>query len=98
VTLAVVSQYEFDQILASAKVRRREGDDVDDVIWFLRESGLSVIDCIKVVMSIENVGLGRAKEIVHFSAAWADTRPQNEEFHKRLAQNLDPDGAGNRDQ
>jgi hypothetical protein len=32
---------------------------------------------------LENIDLGEAKRIVHFSETWADLRAENEELHER---------------
>jgi hypothetical protein len=42
-------------------------------------------------MSIQGVGLGEAKRIVHFSDTWSDIRADQEELQRVLAEEVEPD-------
>ena len=50
----------------------------------MRASGSSKIDSIAVLKGARGIGLAKAKEIVHFSGTWADTKALDEKFHEDL--------------
>jgi hypothetical protein len=54
---------------------------LEGLIGFLRSSGCSKIDSIAILARECGIGLARAKEVVHFSRAWNDTREADESFH-----------------
>jgi hypothetical protein len=64
------------------------GDDLESAIRHLRLAGLSQIECVKAVRDLTGGSLGEAKEAVHFSAAWEDLRPYQEQFHRELFDGL----------
>jgi hypothetical protein len=61
-----------------------EGKTQDEALTALRTKGLSIIECIIAVQKFRRCDLAEAKEIVHFSPAWADMREQHEKFHREL--------------
>lgn len=64
----------------------------EDILSFLRRSGCSKIDCIKVLMRVESLTLQNAKAAVHLSEAWADRRAADDGFHGALIRALqEPD-------
>jgi hypothetical protein len=71
---------------------RRAGDLLtglhlwDTVLEVLREEGFSQTQSIKATVERLGVSLAAAKTIVHFSAAWADVRSENDSFHRGLDQ------------
>ena len=44
---------------------------------------------IVILADALETGLARAKELVHFSATWADVRAKDEKFHEVLALDRD---------
>lgn len=71
-----------EELVVACKARFQAGGSVEQLIEFLRSSGCSKIDTIAVIASACGVGLGDAKEAVHFSPAWDDTRAEDERFQK----------------
>lgn len=61
-----------------------DGKTMESVLIDLRADGFSVIDCIRVVMSLQSCSLPEAKGIVHQSEAWADLRKAHEAAHLEL--------------
>jgi ribosomal protein L7/L12 len=56
-------------------------EEWDQVLAQLRADGFSPVESIKVTRAVLHVSLGDAKRIVHFSAAWADTRDGFDQLH-----------------
>ncbi|MDE0803658.1 MAG: hypothetical protein OSA99_10075 [Acidimicrobiales bacterium] len=75
---------------ATSDASRRAGDLLTDLhLWDtvleqLREEGFSQAQSIKATVERLGVPLADAKQIVHLSAAWADRRSSNDEFHRSL--------------
>jgi hypothetical protein len=57
---------------------------METVIAYLRASGCSKIDSIAVLIETYGIDLAKAKEVVHFSPSWDDTRASDEKFHEKL--------------
>jgi ribosomal protein L7/L12 len=77
-------QTEMTSLLAQAEQLQRDGRDIDDILVFLRAQGCSKIDSIKLLMQLSNLTLAEAKERVHCSRAWDDTRAADEALHEAL--------------
>ena len=73
----------LDRRLREGQRLKAEGVPLEDILRFVRADGASIIDCIKLLTRLENVSLGEAKRIVHFSETWADFRAGSEELHER---------------
>jgi ribosomal protein L7/L12 len=82
---------DFDKIVVEAAESFRASGAIEPAIRHMRESGLNPLDCMKAVMSIQGVGLGEAKRIVHFSDTWSDIRADQEELQRVLAEEVEPD-------
>jgi hypothetical protein len=90
----------------SKQLRRKlaDGKVLDDALAELRAEGVSIFECIIAVEKIRKCGLAEAKQIVHFSPAWADMRAGHEKFHQELEEiakeivdeDAEQDSAGNR--
>ena len=74
-----------EELIAECKRIFATGADKEALLEFLRESGCSKIDSIVVVMRTFEIDLAKAKETVHFSRTWHDTRKADESFHETLA-------------
>lgn len=61
-----------------------DGKTLDEALAALRAKGLSIIESIIAVKNFRRCDLIEAKEIVHFSSAWADAREQHDKFHEDL--------------
>ena len=57
---------------------------IEDVLLFLRRNECSKIDSIRALMLVRDLSIAEAKEIVHFSQAWKDSRESDEGFHAQL--------------
>lgn len=56
------------------------GKDTEAILTFLRKIGCSKIDSIRLLIPLRDLSLAEAKQIVHFSETWKDTRQADEEF------------------
>lgn len=61
---------------------------MEAAIGYLRTAGCSKIDLIAVLVATYGIDLAGAKEIVHFSRTWVDTRASDESFHEDIADAL----------
>lgn len=75
--------YDFDYCLKEGQRLKSDGLSTEDIIRFFRSNGVSIADSMKLLMRLEDVSLGEAKRIVHFSETWADYRAGSEELHAR---------------
>ena len=64
----------------------RDGKTMESVLADLYMEGFSVIECIRVVMTLQSRSLPEAKVIVHQSEAWADLRETHEAAQLELEQ------------
>lgn len=67
-----------------ARSLRADGLSLDDTLARLRESGASIIDCLKTVRAVEGIPLGEAKLIVDASPAWASHREGNRRLREQV--------------
>ncbi len=67
----------------------RLGASQGDVIKAMRDERLHIVECIKLTSLLYEIPLGVAKDAVHSSDAWQDTREQNEAFHTQAVQALE---------
>lgn len=73
------------QRVVQALQTQRVGDaNLDGNIQFMRDSGLSFLDCMKVVVVLTGCTIGEAKRLVHQSPAWADEKFEREAATDRL--------------
>jgi ribosomal protein L7/L12 len=71
----------YSVLRALAKERDLLGEDPEQIIALLRSQSASIMDCIKVMREVLGISLGEAKQLVHFSNAWADLRKSYEDTH-----------------
>jgi hypothetical protein len=77
-----------EELIAECQRRSEAGEDVEGIIRYLRASGCSKIDSIAVLKGTCSIGLAKAKEMVHFSATWADRKASDEKFHEDIVDAL----------
>jgi hypothetical protein len=77
-----------EELIAECRRRSKGGESVESIIGYLRASGCTKIDSIAVLNGAYGIGLAKAKEIVHFSATWADTKAADEKFHEDIVDAL----------
>ena len=75
-------------LILECKNRYSAGATIESLIGFLRSVGCSKIVSIATISEACGVGLAKAKEIVHFSPLWVDTRENDEELHKKIEEYL----------
>jgi hypothetical protein len=78
----------FRDFTKDLRQKLAEGKITDDALAELRASGASIIECIFAVRSFRGCDLAAAKQVVHFSSAWADMREQHDRFHDELEEAL----------
>jgi hypothetical protein len=66
----------------------RDGDPMETILNRLRDKGASKIDSIRALHDGARIPLAEGKRLVHFSAAWADTKERDEKFWDELEQVL----------
>ena len=71
-----------EQLIDECKLRSDRGEDAEVIIRFLRESGCSKIDSIAILVAACGISLAKAKEVVHFSSTWHDTKARDEQFQE----------------
>jgi ribosomal protein L7/L12 len=79
------------ELAVECKGRRAHGASDEDLMAFLRAEGCSKIDTILVLREIQDLSLGKAKELVHLSRTWADVREKDDTFHEALVDAVDRD-------
>jgi hypothetical protein len=80
----VTGDERYEEAVRAVRRGLGDGDDLQTVLARLRDSGLGVIPCIRVMREVLGVSLGHAKALVHFSPAFADQRTANEALHDSL--------------
>jgi ribosomal protein L7/L12 len=66
------------------------GERWDVILGALRAEGYSKVDCIKATVDQLRLPLADAKRVVHESAAWADVRQGDDQWHEQLAADAEP--------
>ena len=79
----------YQRVLAEARQRAADGEDLDATIAFMRQEGLWIIPCVKAVRALRDVTLGEAKDLVHLSPAFADQLEAHEAFHDVAVRSLE---------
>ena len=77
-----------EEFIAECRRRLEAGEDIEAIVRCLRASGCSKIDSIAVLNRASGIGLAKAKEVVHFSAIWADRKASDEKFHEDIVDAL----------
>jgi len=76
--------YKVESLLDESREMLRDGKDVQAILTFARHRGCSKTDAMRLLMLLRDMSLAEAKQVVHFSEAWRDTKQQDEEFQDRL--------------
>jgi hypothetical protein len=84
---------EFDiEILNNCKKILAETGSIESVLKYLREKGYSKTQSMDMLMELKSIKLGDAKKNVHMSKTWADTREQDDEFHRVIVEEFEKEG------
>ncbi len=78
----------INSLFETGKEMLFQGQDTEAILAFLKDSGCSKIDSIKVIRNLKQISLGEAKDIVHFSRTWQDRSKEDEAFHDDLEKTL----------
>jgi len=73
-----------EPLLAQCTQMLSDGCNVEAVLRFLKQNGASKVSSIKALADLKAIPLGEAKDIVHFSDTWNDTREHDEKIHDLL--------------
>ena len=79
----------LEGLLPEARIMLNAGATIEDILLFLRENGCFQIQSIKVVRRLLDVDLREAKDIVHSSEIWADSREDADRLHDSLIEVLE---------
>lgn len=77
-----------DKLVGDCASLLTKGADHEELVAFLRQQGCSKLDSIAVLSTALKLGLGRAKELVHCSDTWRDTRQSDDQLHEIAIQAL----------
>ena len=66
-----------------------QGEDLQDVLGYLRANGCTIVESIKATMRLTGTSLAEAKQTVHTSRAWSDRREAHDAFHAVLVEHLE---------
>jgi hypothetical protein len=72
-------------VLELLRARGRWTDHLDGEIRKMRDEGVEIIGCIKLVVLLTGCTFAEAKRTVHRSAAWSDERLEREETESRIS-------------
>lgn len=67
----------------------RRNLDVSELIGYLHNQEVNIIDSIKVVSRVFNLSLGEAKKLVSSHSAWSEVAETSAPLHDELLQALD---------
>ncbi len=79
----------YRETVSEVSNRVRAGADVEQVIRFMRDSGLDVMDSIMALKDAKVLSGHDAKLAVFQSPIWADTIGSYDEFHNALISEID---------
>ncbi len=66
----------------------KEGESQESVIEFLHLSGMTIMESIKITMSVYNISLGEAKSIVAGHSIWNDVISAANPLHEDISNNI----------
>jgi hypothetical protein len=76
----------YHQVIAEARKRLTDGEDLQAVLALLGSRDLTLMSCIGAVQSLLNVGLAEAKRIVLDNPVFADARVGYDAFLDAVAE------------
>lgn len=86
-----------EELIAESRRRLGQGDTIEDVIRFLRSSGCWKTETIIVISKASGIGPAKAKELVHFSETWKDTRSSDEKLQEEMLEAIVKSGIAKKD-
>jgi ribosomal protein L7/L12 len=76
------------QLISQSSELWEQSRDHENLLHFLRASGVSKFDSIKVVREVCGISLGEAKRVVTLSAEWRDTLEATAELHDAITSSI----------
>lgn len=68
----------------------REGEDLAIVIQYLHDSGVTIVDCMRVLVESAGLSLGEAKALVCAQTCWAGVVRAAEPLHAEILRDSVP--------
>lgn len=87
----MVDHSTYAAVASAVEEKNRAGADLNELIEFMRASGLSIVESMKVLVEVNGYSLPAAKNVLHHSEAWADLREQREAFQEDMIRGLERD-------
>ena len=78
-----------DALQAHVTRMAENGESSEALIAYMRAKGLPKPQCIRALANAMHIGLGDAKNAVHFSPTWGDRRASDEAFHEGVFEALE---------
>jgi ribosomal protein L7/L12 len=80
---------DFENMLEECRRRISQGVKREDLILYLHNEGLTIIESMKILKKIYNLSLGEAKEQVTAHPAWASEVRSADVLHEELQHALE---------
>ncbi len=77
----MISDDQLQIFLSATRKMRDDGEDIENILLFLRQNGCTMVDCIRIIMPLQGSTLEEANSLVHYSKAWKDMRDYTEKVH-----------------
>ena len=74
----------YSELIEICRIKLSSGSSNEDVLLFLRKSGVTKVTSIGIVSRVLKIDAQNAKKLVHDSAAWADLKETHEEFQRNI--------------
>jgi ribosomal protein L7/L12 len=85
----MVAEEVYKDLLEDGRRMLLENNDLESILFFLRQHGCTIVDSIRMVAELQGIGLGEAKLLVHNSETWSDVRLRNEAVQEALLREFD---------
>lgn len=72
------------QLVAEARHKVAQGIPVSDIISYLHQQSISIIDAIKVIREVYGISLGESKRLVTSNSAWGSVVEAAKPLHEKL--------------
>jgi len=79
----------LDDLCHIAREKIERGADSCEILYWLKQLDVSIIDAIKIVRKVFAIPLGEAKEVVSSHSAWSSTAEGAETLHEIFIEAID---------
>lgn len=73
-----MDEHHYAHLVDRARKMLAQAESDERLLAFLRESGATKIDSIKIIRTVKGCSLREADDLVHYSSVWADRRESDE--------------------